>query len=132
MDHDLIKGIVEMYIDLGLDRNLTVCAGLPGCQFFDQAFCQHLKFFKESLLQIWLTCRNSESLAPRYNQDFEEFFLPATSEHFNRKASGAELAEQLPLFPSPTVGAPKAVQTCGEPLRFSPVFPTLTLQLVEL
>jgi cullin 1 len=57
VDHDLIKGIVEMYIDLGLDRNLTV-----------------------------------------YNQDFEEFFLPATSEHFNRKASGWLSSDSFPDY----------------------------------
>jgi cullin 1 len=56
VDHDLIKGIVEMYIDLGLG-NLTV-----------------------------------------YNQDFEEQFLPATSEHFTRKASGWLSSDSFPDY----------------------------------
>merc|ERR1719321_1531757 len=56
VDHDLVKGIVTMYIDLGLGK-----------------------------LDV-------------YNADFEEQFLPATSAHFVRQASGWLSADSFPDY----------------------------------
>jgi cullin 1 len=56
VDHDLVKGIVTMYIDLGLGK-----------------------------LDV-------------YNADFEEQFLPATSSHFVRQASGWLSADSFPDY----------------------------------
>jgi cullin 1 len=56
VDHDLLKGIITMYIDLGLGK-----------------------------LDV-------------YNSDFEEQFLPATSKHFERQASGWLSADSFPDY----------------------------------